>query len=223
MGWWPTIKKQRHQQLKSNGDPTHNAFSAFRLLKWQIHPFISNRYKRVYLPLDKSNLWNMLKAYLTFKLTHWPRKFPFIINIHVVAEIDYSIKRYHKDVLHFFSYYFIKNIFSHFWLFDDFGVKLALQMSSNMTLNHQNSTIIGFVQSKSHEKKVLHMLPDLFVKDDIYLTLKFNVWPWRWPWLFKLILEIDCPVKITWQRDIVPSFNCLKIILDLEITPGIDH
>ena len=171
MGWWPTIKKQRHQQLKSNGDPTHNAFSAIRLL----------RYERVYLPLDKSNLWNMLKLYLTFKLTHWPRKFPLIINIHVVAEIDYSIKRYHKDVLHFFSYYFNQNIFSHFWRFDDFGVKLALQMSSNMTLNHQNSTIIGFFQSKSNEKEVLHMLLDLFVKDDIFFT---------WPWIELLTLKM---------------------------------
>ena len=64
----------------------------------------------------------------------------------------------------------------------------------------------------------------LFVKKRIfaYLTLKLTFWPWRWPYIIKIIQEMDCPVKITWKWGItlVPGFNCWKIIFDLEIFGG---
>ena len=68
------------------------------------------------------------------------------------------------------------------------------------------------------------MFLSLFVKKGIFasLTLKLSFWPWRWPWVIKIILEMDCPVKITWKWGItlVPGFICWKIIFDLEIFGG---
>ena len=54
------------------------------------------------------------------------------------------------------------------------------------------------------------------------LTLKLFFWPWRWPWVIKIIQEMDCPVKITqkWGITLVPGFICWKIIFDLEIFGG---
>ena len=92
-----------------------------------------------------------------------------------------------------------------------------------MTLDHQYNTVMHF-QSKSHEKKVLHMFLALIVKNCIfaYLTLKLTFWPWRWLWIIKIMQEMDCPVKITWKAGIilVPGFICWKIIFDLEISGG---
>ena len=55
-----------------------------------------------------------------------------------------------------------------------------------------------------------------------YSTLKLTFWPWKWPWIIKIMQEIDCPVKITWKWGItlVPGFICWKIIFDLEISSG---
>ena len=68
------------------------------------------------------------------------------------------------------------------------------------------------------------MFLSLFVKNCIFasLTLKFSFWPLRWPWVIKIIQEMDCPVKITWKWGItlVPGFICWKIIFDLEIFGG---
>ena len=68
------------------------------------------------------------------------------------------------------------------------------------------------------------MFLSLFVKNCIFasLTLKLSFWPWRWPWVIKIIQEMDCPVKITWKWGItlVPGFICWKIIFDLEIFGG---
>ena len=68
------------------------------------------------------------------------------------------------------------------------------------------------------------MFLSLFVKNGIFasLTLKLSFWPWRWPWVIKIIQEMDCPVKITWEWGItlVPGFICWKIIFDLEIFGG---
>ena len=43
-----------------------------------------------------------------------------------------------------------------------------------MTLNHENNAIIGYFQSKSHEKEVLQTFLVLFVENAIFshLTLK---------------------------------------------------
>ena len=64
----------------------------------------------------------------------------------------------------------------------------------------------------------------LFVKKGIfaYLTLKLTFWPWKWPWVIKIIQEINCPDKITlkWGITLVPGFICWKIIFDLEISGG---
>ena len=72
----------------------------------------------------------------------------------------------------------------------------------------------GIFQTKSNEKEVLHMFLALFVKKGIfaYLTLKLTFWPWRWPYIIKIIQEMDCPVKITWKWGItlVPGFICWK-------------
>ena len=79
-------------------------------------------------------------------------------------------------------------------------------------------------QTKSHAKDVLHMSLAVFVKNGIfaYLTLKLSFWPWRWPWIIKIIQEMDCPVKITWKWGItlVPGFICWKIISALDISGG---
>ena len=84
-----------------------------------------------------------------------------------------------------------------------------------MTLNEQHNTIIWLFRWKSHEKEVLHTFLASFVKNDIfsYLTLKLTFWPWRSPWISKIISEMDCPVKITWKWGVtlVPSLICLKI------------
>ena len=68
------------------------------------------------------------------------------------------------------------------------------------------------------------MFLSLFGKNCIfaYLTLKLSFWPWRWPWVIKIIQEMDCPVKITWKWGITlaPGFICWKIIFDLEIFGG---
>ena len=79
-------------------------------------------------------------------------------------------------------------------------------------------------QTKSHEKEVLHMFLAWFVKNGnfAYLTLKLTFWPWKGPWVMKIIQEMDCPVKITRKRGItlVPGFICWTIIVDLEISGG---
>ena len=66
------------------------------------------------------------------------------------------------------------------------------------------------------------MFTALFVKKGIfaYLTLKLTFWPWRWPYVIKIIQEIDCPDKITlkWGITLVPGFTCWKILFDLEIS-----
>ena len=68
------------------------------------------------------------------------------------------------------------------------------------------------------------MFLSLFGKNCIfaYLTLKLSFWPWRWPWVIKIIQEMDSPVKITWKWGITlaPGFICWKIIFDLEIFGG---
>ena len=105
---------------------------------------------------------------------------------------------------------------------------LTLEKHSTLklTLDQQNNTIGAYIhfQIKSHVKEVLHMFLSLFVENCIFasLTLKLSFWPWRWPWVIKIIQEMDCPVKITWKWGItlVPGFICWKIIFDLEIFGG---
>ena len=85
-----------------------------------------------------------------------------------VAEMDYSVK-ISKRRLHVFCYLFLlKIVFFYFWPrnwhFHDLELKLPLQMTLKMTLNHENNTINGFSHSKTHEKEVLHMLLALFVQ-----------------------------------------------------------
>ena len=48
------------------------------------------------------------------------------------------------------------------------------------------------------------------------------IWPWNWPWVMKIIQEMNCPVKITrkWGITLVPGFICWTIIVDLEISGG---
>ena len=79
-------------------------------------------------------------------------------------------------------------------------------------------------QMKSIVKEVLHMFLSLSVKNGIFasLTLKLSFWPWRWPWVIKIMQEMDCPVKITWKWGItlVPGFISWKIIFALEIFGG---
>ena len=63
-----------------------------------------------------------------------------------------------------------------------------------------------------------------FVKNDnfAYLTFKLTFWPWKWPWVMKIIQEMDYPVKITrkWGITLVPGSICWAIIVDLEISGG---
>ena len=81
-----------------------------------------------------------------------------------------------------------------------------------MILNYQNNAIIGFFQSNSHDKELLDTLLALFVGNDIfsYLTLKLTFWQQVWPWIFKIILDMDCPVKIT-QNVVLQMFLALFV------------
>ena len=128
----------------------------------------------------------------------------------------FSQKSRQKDVLHFFLFCFKKIIFLHFDLWNDLS-------TLKMILNQQNNTKWIF-QTKSHEKEVLHMFLAWFVKNDkfAYLTLKLTFWPWKRPWVMKIIQEMDCPVKITrkWGITLVPGSICWTIIVDLEISGG---
>ena len=73
-------------------------------------------------------------------------------------------------------------------------------------LESPNNAMIGFFHIFSH------------------LTLKLTFWPWRWPWIIKIISEMDCPVKITWKCCItlVSSFICRKIIFYLVVIKSFD-
>ena len=108
--------------------------------------------------------------------------------------------------------YLLKN---HIWPWNiggHFVLNLVNDLSTSMmTLDHRHNAVMHF-QTKSHEKEVLHMFQALIVKNGIfaYLTLKLTFWPWRWPWIIKIMQEMDCPVKITWKWGItlVPGFIC---------------
>ena len=127
----------------------------------------------------------------------------------------FSQKSRQKGVLHFFLFCFENIIFLHFNLGNDLS-------TLKMTLDQQYHKWI--FQTKSHEKEVLHMFLARFVNNGTfaYLTLKLTFWPWKLPWIMKIIQEMDCPVKITrkWGITLVPGFICWTITVDLEISGG---
>ena len=115
----------------------------------------------------------------------------------------YSSKLHSKDVLHFLCLLKIVFLISEL-TFDDLELKLPLKI----TLNHTSKTIIGFVSQNPQKEGITHAV---FVKKDIfsYLTLKLTSWPWRWPWIIRIISDIECPVKIAWKK---MYYTCSKLV-----------
>ena len=87
----------------------------------------------------------------------------------IVAEVDYSVKMISKRcTTRLLLFVFVKNHSFTFLTseltFSYLEMKLSLQMTLKMTLNHKKKGINRFFDSKSHEKEVLHMLSALFVQ-----------------------------------------------------------
>ena len=89
-------------------------------------------------------------------------------------------------------YYTYCNLYllKHFFYIFDFGIDF---LTLKMTMNHSNNIIDGFSGQNRIKKRYLYLLKIIFKK----MTLKWTFWPWRWPWIVKIISKLDCPIKVT--------------------------
>ena len=136
--------------------------------------------------------------------------------------MDYSVKMTSKRrTTLLLLFVFVKNNIYTFWPWDWLLYDLELKLTLHMTLNNKDNTLNRFSSQNPMKKRYCTFFLALFGKTYIfsYLTLELTSWPWWWPWIIKIVSEMDCPGKITWEWGItlVPSFISWKIIFDLEI------
>ena len=96
-------------------------------------------------------------------------------------------------MLQFVAYLFKNHIWPWNWPFD-------LEDNPKLSKYYQRRIF----QSKSHRKGVLglHLFLPLLVRNHIfaYLTLKLTQWPWKLPFIIKIVTEMDYSVKMTSKR-----------------------
>ena len=78
-----------------------------------------------------------------------------------------------RYILHFLLFVFVENQF--FYTFDHGIDILTLKMTLKMTFNHQNNTINGFCNQKSHRKEVLHLFTVVYVTNHIFRLLDLEI------------------------------------------------
>ena len=101
--------------------------------------------------------------------------------------------------------------------------RIIQPLTSTMTLNQQNDTKTG-ISSQNHIKRGITFVVDVIKNND----LEIDLWPWSWPWIIKIISEMELRLKNTQNRGItlVPSFilkNPTYLTLNLTLKLTLNH